>query len=81
MTDQAYSSSDGLAAQLGTGPQRAFALYSDIGATNLLCSANAMARLASGAIPLGQFPKDRGPSVGLDLSCRQPPACPRRLSP
>ena len=75
---QAYGSA--ASAQLGTGPQRAYALASGIGATELPCSAAAMARLASGALnaEAAAWLRDRGPGVGFDLLCRQPPACPRR---
>jgi hypothetical protein len=76
---QAYGSAD--AAQLGTGPQRAYALASGLGATELPCSGSTMARLASGALnaEAADWLRTRGPSVGLDILCRKPPACPRRL--
>lgn len=76
---QAYGSA--AAGQLGTGPQRAFALASGLGATGLACSGPAMARLASGALDAeaADWLRTRRPSVGLDILCRQPPACPRRL--
>lgn len=76
---QAYGSA--VAGQLGTGPQRAYALASGLGATELPCSGPAMARLASGALDAeaADWLRTRGPSVGLDILCRQPPACPRRL--
>lgn len=76
---EAYGSA--AADQLGTGPQRAYALASGIGATGLPCSAAAMARLASGALndQAAAWLRARGPGVGFDLLCRQPPACPRRL--
>lgn len=67
------------AGQLGTGPQRAYAVLTGLGATSLDCSAAAMARLASGQVPIPVDLDTRGPgSLGLELSCR-PPACPRRL--
>jgi hypothetical protein len=76
---QAYGSA--AAGQLGTGPQRAYALASGLGATELACSGSAMARLASGALDAeaADWLRTRGPSVGLDILCRQPPACPRGL--
>ena len=67
------------APQLGTGPQRAYALLSGMGGTPLDCGTTAMGRLASGAEPLEAFMATRGTGVGIDKFCRQPPACPRRL--
>lgn len=65
---------------VGTGPQRAYALLSGLGATSLDCGAAAMARLAAGQVPIPADLGTRGPgSLGLEVSCRQPPACPRRL--
>ncbi|MFM9101532.1 MAG: hypothetical protein ACKOPS_09410, partial [Cyanobium sp.] len=75
--EQAFSSS--ASSQIGTGPQRAYALLSGMGGTPLDCSTAAMARLAGGAEPLEAFLATRGTSVGIDVFCRQPPACPRRL--
>jgi hypothetical protein len=76
---EAYDSA--AAGQLGTGPQRAYALASGLGATGLPCDSAAMAHLASGALDTeaAQLQRNRGLSVGLDILCRQPPACPRRL--
>lgn len=75
---QGFASS--AAAQLGTGPQRAYAVLSGLGATNLDCGAVAMARLAFGQVPIPADLGTRGPgSLGLEVSCRQPPSCPRRL--
>ena len=76
--EQAFSSS--ASSQIGTGPQRAYALLSGMGGTSLDCGAVAMARLARGAEPLEAFLSTRGTSVGIDVFCRQPPACPRRLA-
>jgi hypothetical protein len=76
--EQGFPSS--AAPQLGTGPQRAYALLSGMGGTPLDCGTAAMGRLASGAEPLEAFMATRGTSVGIDKFCRQPPACPRRLS-
>jgi len=74
---QSFASS--AAGQLGTAPQRAYAVLTGLGATSLDCSAAAMARLASDQVPIPADLDDRGPgSLGLELSCR-PPACPRRL--
>ncbi|MFM9103333.1 MAG: hypothetical protein ACKOPS_19175, partial [Cyanobium sp.] len=67
------------APQLGTGPQRAYALLSGMGGTSLDCGAAAMGRLASGAEPLEAFMATRGPGVGIETFCRQPPPCPRGL--
>jgi hypothetical protein len=75
--EQGFPSS--AAPQLGTGPQRAYALLSGMGGTPLNCGTAAMDRLASGAEPLEAFMATRGTSVGIDKFCRQPPACPRRL--
>lgn len=76
---QSYDSS--ATPQLGNGPQRAYALASGLGATGLPCSGSAMARLASGALnaEAADWLRTRGPSVGLDILCRKPPDCPRRL--
>lgn len=69
-----------VAGQLGTGPQRAYAVLSGLGATSLDCGAAAMARLAAGQVPIPPDLSTRGPgSLGLEVSCRQPPACPRRF--
>lgn len=76
--EQAFPSS--AAPQLGTGPQRAYALLSGMGGTSLTCGDAAMDRLASGAEPLEAFLATRGTSVGIEKFCRQPPACPRGLS-
>ncbi len=55
-------------------------LFSGLGATSLDCGAAAMARLAAGQVPIPSDLGTRGPgSLGLEVSCRQPPACPRRL--
>jgi hypothetical protein len=76
--EQAFPSS--AASQLGTGPQRAYALLSGMGGTPLDCGRAAMDRLASGAEPLEAFMAIRGTGVGIDKFCRQPPACPRGLA-
>ncbi len=76
--EQAFPSS--AAPQLGTGPQRAYALLSGMGGTPLNCGTASMYRLASGAEPLEAFMATRGTSVGIDKLCKQPPTCPRRLS-
>jgi hypothetical protein len=69
------------AGQLGTAPQRAYAVLTGIGGTPLDCSAAAMARLAAGQVPIDPDLGTRGPgSLGLEVACRQPPACPRRLA-
>ncbi|MEB3266280.1 MAG: hypothetical protein VKN13_06685 [Cyanobacteriota bacterium] len=65
--------------QLGTAPQRAYAVLSGIGSTELDCSSAAMARLAAGQVPVDPHLGTRGFSVGMELFCRQPPSCPRRL--
>ncbi|MFM7549134.1 MAG: hypothetical protein ACKO45_00230 [Cyanobium sp.] len=75
--EQAFPSS--VSSHIGTGPQRAYALLSGMGGTSLDCGSAAMARLAGGAQPLEAFLATRGTSVGIDVFCRQPPACPRRL--
>jgi hypothetical protein len=68
------------AGQLGTAPQRAYAVLTGIGGTPLDCSAAAMARLAADQVPIDPDLGTRGPgSLGLEVACRQPPACPRRL--
>jgi hypothetical protein len=66
---------------VGTSSQRAWALLSGLGAvTSLDCSAASMTRLAAGQVPIPPDLGTRGPgSVGLEVACRQPPACPRRL--
>ena len=67
--------------QLGTAPQRAYALLTGIGGTPFDCSSAAMARLAAGQVPIDPDLGTRGPgSLGLEVTCRQPPACPRRLA-
>jgi len=76
--EQAFPSS--AAPQLGTGPQRAYALLSGMGGTPLDCGRAAMDRLARGAEPLEAFMATRGTGVGIDKFCRQPPACPRGLA-
>lgn len=76
--EQAFPSS--AAPQLGTGPQRAYALLSGMGGTPLDCGRAAMGRLARGAEPLEAFMATRGTGVGIDKFCRQPPACPRGLA-
>jgi hypothetical protein len=76
--EQGFPSS--AASRLGTGPQRAYALLSGMGGTPLDCGTTAMDRLASGAEPLEAFMATRGTSVAISKFCRQPPACPRRLS-
>jgi len=66
--------------QVGSGAQRAYALLSGLGATELDCSAAAMARLAAGQVPVHADLGSRGPgSLGLEVACRQPPACPRPM--
>jgi|GEM_PF-4030000 hypothetical protein len=75
--EQAFASS--AAPQLGTGPQRAYALLSGMGGTKLDCGAAAMARLASGSENLEAFLATRGTSVGIDVFCRTPPTCPRQV--
>jgi hypothetical protein len=70
------------AGQLGTGPQRAYAVLSGLGATALDCEPAAMARLAAGQVQVDPDLGSRGPgSLGLDVACRKPPApaCPRPL--
>jgi hypothetical protein len=76
--EQGFPSS--AAPQLGTGPQRAYAILSGMGGTPIDCGTAAMNRLASGAEPLEAFMATRGTSVGIDKFCRQPPLCPRGLS-
>ncbi|MFN7898768.1 MAG: hypothetical protein ACK5N0_03755 [Synechococcaceae cyanobacterium] len=72
---------DLFSAAVGTGPQRAYALLSGLGATSLDCHAAAMARLAAGEVPIPSDLGTRGPgSLGLEVSCRLPPACPRRFA-
>jgi len=70
----------GVAPQLGSGPMRAFAVYSGMGGSSLDCSAAAMGRLAGGGVNIDSFLATRGISVPIDAFCRQPPACPRRLT-
>ena len=66
---------------VGSSSQRAYAVLTGMGATGLDCSAAAMARLATGQVTINPDLGIRGPgSLGLEVSCRQPPACPRRLS-
>lgn len=74
--EQGFPSS--AAPQLGTGPQRAYALLSGMGGTPLNCGSGAMGRLASDAIPLEAFMATRGPAVFITVFCK-PPNCPRRL--
>ena len=76
--EQAFPSS--AAPQLGTGPQRAYALLSGMGGTPLDCGRAAMGRLARGAEPLEAFMATRGTGVGIAKFCKQPPTCPRGLS-
>ena len=76
--EQAFPSS--AAPQLGTGPQRAYALLSGMGGTALDCGRAAMGRLARGAEPPEASMATRGTGVGIDKFCRQPPACPRGLA-
>ena len=76
--EQTFPSS--AAPQLGTGPQRAYALLSGMGGTPLDCGRAAMGRLARGAEPLEAFMATRGTGVGIDKFCRQPPTCPRGLA-
>ncbi|MFM7641520.1 MAG: hypothetical protein ACKO45_08220 [Cyanobium sp.] len=71
---------DAFSGVVGTGPQRAYALLSGLGATSLDCSTAHMTRLASGQVPIPPDLGTRGPSVGIDVLCRQPPACPRRMT-
>ena len=75
--EQAFDSS--ASGQLGTGPQRAYAVLSGMGGTNLDCGAKAMALLGSGKANIEPFLATRGTSVGIDVFCRQPPSCPRYL--
>lgn len=71
---------DSASTTVGTSSQRAWALLSGLGATDLDCSAAAMARLAADQVPIPADLGTRGPgSLGLEVACRQPPACPRRL--
>jgi hypothetical protein len=64
--------------QLGSGSQRAYALLSGLGATELDCGAAAMARLAAGQVPIPAELGTRGPgTLGREGACRQPPPCPR----
>ena len=67
---------------VGTSSQRAWALLSGLGAaTGLDCSAADMTRLAAGQVSIPADLGTRGPgSLGLEVSCRQPPSCPRRLA-
>jgi hypothetical protein len=51
-----------------------------MGGTTLDCGAAAMARLASGAMSLEPNLATRDTSVGIEMFCRHPPACPRRLN-
>ena len=70
----------GAAGQLGSGPQRAYAVLSGLGATALDCEPAAMARLAAGQVQVDPDLGSRGPgSLGLEVACRKPaaPACPR----
>jgi len=72
---------DSASATVGTSSQRAWGLLSGLGATDLDCSAAAMTRLAAGQVPIPADLGIRGPgSLGLEVSCRQPPSCPRRLA-
>jgi hypothetical protein len=71
---------DSAADQLGTGPQRAYAVLSGLGATALDCGADAMARLADGQVPVDPDLGSRGPgSMDMEVACRKPPPCPRRI--
>jgi hypothetical protein len=66
--------------QVGSGAQRAYALLSGLGATELDCGATAMARLAAGQVPIPADLGTRGPgTLGREAACRQPPSCPRPL--
>lgn len=78
----AQSLDSSAAGQLGTAPHRAYAVLTGIGSTPPLdCSTAGMARLAAGQVPVPADLGIRGPgSLGLEVLCRQPPACPRRLS-
>ena len=82
MMAAARAYSDSASTTVGTRSQRAWALRSGLGATNLDCSAAAMTRLAAGQVPVPGPPARGyyGPgSLRLEVACRQPPACPRRL--
>ena len=68
------------AGHLGTGPQRAYAVLSGLGATALDCEPAAMARLAAGQVQVDPDLGSRGPgSLGLEVAWRKlpAPACPR----
>jgi hypothetical protein len=66
---------------VGTSSQRALALLSGLGATDLDCTAPDMTRLAAGQVSIPPDLGTRGPgSLGLEVSCRQPRSCPRRLA-
>jgi hypothetical protein len=80
MRPAARAYGDSASTTVGTSSQRAWALLSGLGATDLDCSAAAMTRLAAGQVPIPADLGTRGPgSLGLEVACRQPPACPRRL--
>jgi hypothetical protein len=65
---------------VGTSSQRAYALLSGLGATDLDCSAAAMTRLAAGQVPIPADLGTRGPgSLKLEVTCRPPSVCPPRL--
>lgn len=54
---------------VGTSSQRAWALLSGLGATDLDCSAAAMTRLAAGKVPIPADLGTRGPgSLGLEVT-------------
>ena len=62
--------------QVGTSSQRAYALLSGLGATELDCGASAMAQLAAGQVPIPADLGTRGPgTIGREVACRQPPPC------
>ena len=68
------------AGQLGTGPQRAYAVLSGLGATALDCEPVPLARLAGGQEKVDPDLSNRRPgSLGLKVSGCQPSACPRPL--
>ncbi len=68
------------AGQVGTGPQRAYAVLRGLGATAHDREPAAMARLAAGQVQVDPDLGSRGPgSLGLEVAWRKlpAPACPR----
>ena len=70
--------------QFGSVRQQSYALLTGIGRTESDCSAASMAGLAQDAVPdrdlLRQLEPRRGSGIGIEIFCRQPPSCPRRLT-